>query len=117
MNYLATVWGTVNSPPGVTQWGRSVVGGTSGLQRFLSAGIKTLIVIAGVYALLNLILAGYDYMSAGANPDKIAKAWSKIWQTMIGLVIAAGSIVIASILGQIIFGNPNALLQLTIYTP
>jgi len=72
---------------------------------------------AGIYAFFNIIIAGYAFMSAGGNPEKIANAWAKIWQTLLGLVIAAASFVLAAIFGQLIFRDPNALLQLRIFTP
>lgn len=112
--YLA-LWGRVNPPPGVKAY--DPTGNITGLQKLLSNGVKTLIVIAGIYAFFNIILAGYSFMSAGGNPEKIAGSWSKIYQTMLGLTIAAGSFVLAAIFGKIIFGNPNALLQLQIFTP
>lgn len=111
--YLATIWGSVSAPPGVSRWGTDL----TGVQKFLSSIIKTLIVVAGIYALFNLVLAGYDFMSAGGNSEKIAHAWAKIWQTLLGLVVAAGAFVLAAVFGQIVFGNPNALLQIVIYTP
>lgn len=112
-NYLA-IWGQVNPPPGVSRYSG---GGISGLQLFVSVGVRTLIVIAGIYAFLNIIFAGYAFMSAGGSPEKIAAAWSKIYQTILGLFIAAGSFVLAGIFGQLIFGDYNALLQLRIFTP
>ncbi len=112
-NLLAQVFGRVNPPPGVSVYGGSI----TGLRWFISNIIKTAIVIAGVYALINLILAGYSFMSAGGNPEKIAGAWAKIWQTMLGLFIAAASFVLAGIFGWLIFRDYNALLQLRIFTP
>ena len=112
--YIA-LWGRVNPPPGVKVY--SSTGDISGLQKLLSNGVKTLIVIAGIYAFINIILAGYSFMSAGGNPEKIAGSWSKIYQTILGLIIAAGSFVLAAIFGKIVFGYPNALLQLQIFTP
>jgi succinate dehydrogenase hydrophobic anchor subunit len=112
-NYIAQIFGRVAPPPGVSSYGA----GTTGLRNFISNGIKTIIVIAGIYAFLNIILAGYSFMSAGGNPEKVAAAWAKIWQTMLGLLVAAASFVLAGIFGHLIFGDYNALLQLRIFTP
>jgi len=108
------IWGRVGAPPGVSNYGG---GGISGIQMFVSIIVKSLIVFAGIYAFFNIIIAGYAFMSAGGNPEKIANAWAKIWQTLLGLVIAAASFVLAAIFGQLIFRDPNALLQLRIFTP
>ena len=78
---------------------------------FLNIIILTLITVAGVYALFNLIMAGYAFMSAGDDPKKVAGAWAKIWQTMLGLAVAAGAFVLAAIFGQLIFGDPTFMLN------
>jgi hypothetical protein len=69
---------------------------------------------AGIYALINFILAGYAFMSAGEDAKKVAGAWAKIWQTALGLLVAAGAMVLAAIFGQLIFGDPKAILNPTL---
>ncbi|OGM13137.1 hypothetical protein A2V80_03425 [Candidatus Woesebacteria bacterium RBG_16_39_8b] len=108
-NKLAQIFGTVNAPPGVNRY--------SSPTNFISNIVKLLIVGAGIYALFNIVTAGYSFMSAGGDPKKIADAWSKIWLTLVGLLFAAGSIILAAIFGRIIFGDANALLQITIFEP
>jgi hypothetical protein len=70
-----------------------------------------LVIVAGIYALINLILAGYAFMSAGDDPKKVAGAWAKIWQTILGLAVAAGAFVLAAIFGQLIFGQWDFILN------
>ncbi|KKU10260.1 MAG: hypothetical protein UX13_C0016G0017 [Candidatus Woesebacteria bacterium GW2011_GWB1_45_5] len=70
-----------------------------------------LIIGAGVYALFNLVLAGYSFMSAGDDPKKVTGAWAKIWQTVLGLAVAAGAFVLAGIFGQLIFGRWDFILN------
>lgn len=114
-NLIAQVdWGTVDPPPGVSAYDG---GSLSGISLLVSNIVRTLIVIAGVYALFNFIFAGYQFLSASGDPKKIELATSKIWQSVIGLLVAAGSFIIAAIVGRIIFGDYNALLQLRIFTP
>lgn len=117
MKDLLAIWGNISPPPGVNKYGSDVVGGASGLQLFISNGVKTIIAFAGVYAFFNILFAGYAFMSAGGNPEKIGQAWSKIYQTMIGLLVAAGSFVLAALFGYLIFKDPNALIQIRIFTP
>jgi hypothetical protein len=111
---LSSPFGTIPLPGPLTRFGSLQTGG-AGL--FLSLFIKLLIVGAGVYALFNFILAGYAFLSAGDDAGKIAGAWAKIYQSVIGLAVAAGSIALAAIFGQLLFRNPNFLLQPTIITP
>jgi len=91
----------------------------SGLFTILNVFFKMAIVMAGIYTLFNLILAGYGFMSAGGDPKAIQKAWDKIWQSLIGLLVVAGSLVIAVIIGYLIFGQQNALILINprVYTP
>ncbi len=84
--------------------------------KLIQTVIWLLIVGAGVYALINLILAGYSFMSAGDDPKKVAGAWAMIWQTILGLAVAAGAFVLAAIFGQLIFDNPTFILNPTIPT-
>ena len=88
-----------------------------GLTIFINNILKLLIVGAGIYAVINLVLAGYAFISAGDDPKKVAGAWAKIWQTLLGLAFAAGAFVLAAIFGQLIFKDPGALLQLRIFGP
>ena len=104
-------FGEIKLPTEIT--GKYGTGGVEGgaLGKFLNIIILTLIVGAGVYALINLIMAGYAFMSAGDDPKKVAGAWSKIWQTLLGLAFAAGAFVLAAIFGQLIFGDPSFILS------
>lgn len=99
--------------------GTSYTSSTSGqgLITLLNNMVRLAIVAAGVYAFLNLILAGYIFLSAGGDTKKITQAWDKIWQTLLGLMVVAGSFVLAAIFGFVIFRDPTALLTPRIYGP
>jgi len=88
-----------------------------GLILFFSNILRFVFVIAGAYALINLILAGFAYMTAGGDTKALSKAWDKIWQTLLGLAIIAGSFVIAAIIGFILFKDPMFMLNPKIYGP
>jgi len=91
-----------NSDPGVA------------IGQLIQLAITVLITVAGIYALFNFILAGYSFLSAEGDPKKIEGAWAKIWQSALGLAIAAGALVLAAIFGLLIFGSATALLNPTI---
>ena len=111
MNQLAQVFGTVKEPS--TNLGSDA--GTA-IGKVIQFAIWFLIIGAALYALFNLVLAGYDFMSASDDPKKVAGAWAKIWQTLIGLTFAAGAFVLAAIFGQLLFGSPTFILQPTLPT-
>lgn len=104
-----SIWGTVSPPQGPAQYGS--------LGDFLGNIIRAMIIIAGIYAVLNFILAGYTYLSAGGDPKKVAQAGAQIWQSMIGLLIVVGSYIIAAIISNILFGNPNQIFNIEIQGP
>lgn len=114
-NFLAqNIFGSVSPPPGVIRYGG---GALSGITPFISNILRFMVVIAGIWAVLNIILAGYAFMSAGDDPKKMENAWAKIWQTLLGLAVATGAFILAAIFGILLFRDPNALLQLRIFSP
>ncbi len=112
--FLQVNWGTINQPEPTQNFG-TVEGGALGT--VLQLAFNVLIVIAGIYALFNFILAGYSFLAAGDDPKMVQTAWAKIYQSVIGLLIAGGSLVLAAIFGQIIFGDATFLINPSIPTP
>ena len=110
---LTNPFGEITLPPPIASYGNM----DEGPGKFLQMALKTLIVIAGVYALFNLVFAGYAFMSAGDDPKKVAGAWAKIWQTLLGLAVAAGAFVLAAIFGKLLFNDAMFLLKPTLPTP
>lgn len=98
---MLQIFGTINNPTG-----RPSVRG-SGLFDLLSSIFKLAGVVAGIFFIVQLILAGYGYISSNGDPKKTEAAWAKITQSLIGLVIVASAFVIASIVGA--FLNINIL--------
>lgn len=107
-------FGTVTVPAGLSAYGAEPGPAFGKLIQF---GLRALIVGAGIYALFNLVLAGYSFMSAGDDSKKVAGAWAQITQTIIGLAFAAGAFVITGIISQLLFGYSDFLLRPTIPTP
>ena len=115
MNLLAqNPFGSVTVPAGLSQYGTDPGPAFGKLIQF---GLRALVVGAGIYALFNLVLAGYSFMSAGDDSKKVSGAWSQISQTLIGLAFSAGAFVLAAIFGQLIFGDPLFLLNPVIPEP
>ncbi|MEK7543624.1 MAG: hypothetical protein AAB557_02055 [Patescibacteria group bacterium] len=90
---------------------------TQGLIPFFTNLIRLMFVGAGIYAFINFIIAGYQYMSAGGDTKALASAWARIWQSLLGLVIIVGSFALAALFGYLIFGNAGFILNPVIYGP
>lgn len=112
--YAQQIVGTINNP--LTKYGayNAPNGGLIGLFTNI---LRLVFVVAGIYALLNFILAGYQYMTAGGDSKALSSAWSRIWQTLVGLIIVVGSFALAALFGYIIFGDATFILRPTIYGP
>jgi hypothetical protein len=119
---MFAIFGQINPPPAIAKWnpaGCSPYGSTvaCGLLPFINGLIKLAIVVAGLYAFLNLIFAGYGFITAGGDSKATEQAVGKIWQSLIGLLLVAGSFVLAAIFGYLIFGDASAILYPKITTP
>ncbi len=112
-------FGTIENPFKVLAPSATGYIGTQGegLIILLNNLVKFVIVVAGLYTFWNLIEAGYGFMSAGEDAKAISKAWAKIWQSLLGLLIVAGSFVLAAIFGYLIFQDPSALLVPKLFGP
>ena len=109
---MLQIFGRVTAPPS----GYFLATG-GGIVAFISVIVKLLIVIAGLYMLFNIIFAGYQFISAGGDQKSVEAAWGKIWQSLVGLLIVAGSVMLAALFGWILFGDTSAILSPKIYTP
>lgn len=112
---MEKIFGGITPPAAIQKF--SSDGNPSGLIDLFNNILRLLIVVGGLYALLNFILAGYAFMSASGDPKKVELAWAKIWQSMVGLFIIAASFALAALMGKLLFGNTTAILKPTIYGP
>ena len=117
---MLSIFGTISDPFGTSGLNVTGLAGTSsgaGLIIILNNLVKFTIVVAGLFTFWNIISAGYMFMSAGGEAKHIQKAWEKIWMSLIGLLITAGSFVLAMIFGWLIFGNYTILISPRIFGP
>jgi hypothetical protein len=110
-----SIFGKIEPPEAIKKF--SPTGDPEGLIKLFNNILRLLIVGAGIFALLNFVLAGYQFISANGDPKLINLAWAKIWQSMIGLLIIVASFALAALLGLLLFHDPKAILQPAIYGP
>ncbi len=110
---MENIVGTVTNPlPSAYQ------GVTSGgLVLFFTNILRLVFVAAGLFAFINIVIAGFQYMSAGGDSKAVGAAWSKIWQSLLGLVLVVGSFALAALFGYILFGDAGFILSPKIYGP
>ncbi len=109
-------YGRVNPPAAIRRFANKGGPAGGGLVILINNLLRLMIVGAGLYALVNFILAGYQFFSAAGDSQKVTQAWAKIWQTLLGLVVVAASFLLAALVGLLLFNDPKMFLQLKIWT-
>lgn len=99
------------SPPPFIKEGISSTGQLTGIMVFLNTILKLVFIVAGLFAFINIVIAGFDFISAGGDPKRVASAWERIWQSVLGLLIIVSSFLLAAILGLILFKDAGAILN------
>ena len=110
--------GTIKNPlPSAYQSAISTGGASGGLMLFLTNVLRLVFVVAGVYAFLNFIIAGFQYMSAAGDSKALSAAWDRIWQSFVGLIVIVASFALAALMSQLLFGDPKFILNPVLYGP
>ncbi len=107
----ASPWGKISPPPGVAKYQGLVAPGEIGIIIFASNMIKLITVIAGIWALFNLVLAGFKYITSSNDVKAVETAWQSIYMSLIGLLIIVSAFTIAAIIGLIFFGDATYILN------
>jgi len=107
--------GTITNPMPTAY--RNLTGANGGLIAFLTNMLRLAFVVAGIYAFVNFIIAGFQYMSAGGDSKALNAAWSRIWNSLLGLILVVGSFALAALFSQLIFGDASFILKPKLYGP
>ena len=109
-----SIVGTVTNP--LPAYGSLTTPG-GGIILLLSNILRLVFVVAGIYAFINFIIAGFQYMQAGGDSKALGSAWNRIWRSLLGLLVIVGSFALAAVFGQLLFNNPMYILSPQIYGP
>jgi hypothetical protein len=94
INLLERV-GTTNGP-------FTRVDGETALMETIGIIIKTGLSLLGVIFIILIIYAGYNWMTARGEEEKVTKAKETIWRAIIGLIILVSSYAIWTIIANIL---------------
>jgi len=72
------------------------------LATIISNLIGLLTVAAGIWFLIQIILAGFNFINAQGDPQKSEKARSQITQGVLGLAIVVGAVFLVSLIGELL---------------
>ena len=74
------------------------------VEKIVSGFIGFLTVIAVIYFVFQIIFAGYAWITAAEDPQKLKQARDKIGQSLIGLVIVFFSMAIVGVIAYLLGG-------------
>lgn len=86
-------------------------GKLTGIVVFFNSILKLVFIVGGLWAFINFIMAGYEFLKGAGDPKAIAKGWEKIWQSFLGILIIVSSFIFAAIIGIVLFKNAGAILS------
>lgn len=104
------VFGTISPPAGVAQYD-AAGGEQGGLILFLSNIIRIGTVVAGVWVMVNFILAGWTFITSGGEAKAYTEASQKITFSIIGIVVIVAAYTLAAIVGLVVFGDATYILN------
>ncbi len=105
--------GEIDVPKGVDLINNDIGGGI-GIVLFISNMIRFAIILGGIWALINIFLAAFLYLTGGGKADTHSKVSSKFTMSVIGLLLMIVSYTVAALVGQIFYGDSNYILSPTI---
>ncbi|MDP2708765.1 MAG: hypothetical protein U1C50_04205 [Patescibacteria group bacterium] len=111
---FAGIFGTIDDPSKLTDGYGKLNDPNTGLISFINNLLGLVTTIAGIFVIVNFIIAGYLYLSSNGEPQKIIAAGNKILQSTIGIGVVAVVYIIAAVLGAILYNDPTKLLQPTV---
>lgn len=79
------------------------------LGKVLSFAIQTLFTVAGLAALLYLILGALSWVTSGGDKEKVDKAQHKIQAAVIGLIVIVAVVALAITLETVVFNKTICL--------
>lgn len=111
--------GSINTPEHLSGGYGDVAGdnGGGGLLGLVSNLVKLVIAVGGLWAFVNLLLAGFVYITSGDKPDELVKAHQRIYMSILGLVVMIGSFAITMIVSFLLYGNASTILNPVISGP
>lgn len=98
-------------PPSVIENSYGVLGQGAGLTGFVSRLIVVITIAGGIWALFNVLLAGFSVITASDDSKKLSEMSSKITNTFIGLLVMIAAPLLAALIGLFFFGDAGFLLQ------
>lgn len=100
--------GSIDVPQGVDLINDEA--GGIGVVLFISNMITFVIILGGLWTLINIIFAAFIYLTGGGKPDSHIKAKDRLLMSVIGLLLIIVSYSIAALIGLVFYDNASYIL-------
>ena len=117
LTFMLDVVGGIGLPSHLKDGYGDVDGSGGGLLGLVSNLVRLIIIVGGLWAFINLVLAGFSYVVSGDKPDELAKAHARIYMSVIGLVVMVGSFALTMVVSFLLYGDPSAIFNPELATP
>jgi hypothetical protein len=104
----SAIIGEVTPPQGVAEYNE---GGQIGIFRFGSVLMKLAAIVAGIWVMANIIIAGYEYITSSGDAGVHTKVRDRLTWSVVGLIVIVVAYAGAGILGLIFFGDASFILN------
>lgn len=112
MPQSTSVFGTVAPPAALAQYGQS-----GGLIVFLNSAMTLAIVVGGLWALVNMVMAGMQYIAAKGDPKQMSQVIQTFTGSFIGIAIMVLAPMVMGIIGLVFFKDATYFISPKIVSP
>ncbi|MEK7458152.1 MAG: hypothetical protein AAB612_01545 [Patescibacteria group bacterium] len=102
----STFFGTIEPPPALEPYGEN-----GGLVMFGSNALKFAVIVGGLIALFNVVMAGYIYLTSAGDAKAHEKVMGKLTSSLWGLSLMVLAPAIMAIMGFLLFKNSTYFLS------
>lgn len=114
---MAGVFGEIEPPDAISGGYGLIDGSGGGLITFVSNIVVLATVLAGIWALFNILAAGFSLINASGDSSKVGEMSEKITNSFIGLLVMVAAPLIAALIGLFLTGDASFFLQPEIFGP
>jgi hypothetical protein len=115
---MANIFGSIDNPFDKLGGGYgSLTDTNNGPITLLSNLFQLIALVAGIWGLVNLIMAGLKFISSNGDPQIIEAAQKQMYMSLIGLIIVIMSYTAAALIGQLLFGRSDFIFSPQIFGP
>jgi len=108
----STFFGTIEAPPALSNYAES-----GGLIVFGSNALKFAVIIGGLIALFNVVMAGYIYLTSAGDAKANEKVMGKLTSSLWGISLMILAPAIMAIMGFLLFKDSTYFLNPQITGP